>query len=134
MDFISQCHGFVDTNLGAGLVCDCVRDFDGKISKTLFEISTGNYRYDIRKIERALSLLLDNLTASNIQLFDFSLPNIVIQVTPDAAYHPIFVDLKGRFNNREFIPVSTYIPFWSRRKLARRGQRLLETVRLFPNK
>jgi hypothetical protein len=108
-----------------------VRDDDGEISKTLFQISTGHYQYDVRRIEDALTSFLDNLIVNNIQLFDFSLPNIVIQVTADGRYHPVSVDLKGRFNNREFIPVSTFIPFMSRRKLARRGKRLLETVRDF---
>jgi hypothetical protein len=131
MDFISHCYGFVDTNLGPGLVCDCVRDHDGKISKTLFQISTGDYQYDVPRIENALTRYVENLIVNNIQLFDFSLPNIVIQVTADGGYHPVSVDLKGRFNNREFIPVSTYIAFMSRRKLARRGKRLLEEVRHF---
>jgi hypothetical protein len=131
LDFISHCYGFVDTNLGPGLMCDCVRDHDGEISKTLFQISHGDYQYDIRKIEIALTSFVDNLIVNNIQLFDFSLPNIVIQVIADGRYHPVAVDLKGRFNNREFIPVATYIPFMSRRKLARRGKCLLETVRDF---
>lgn len=131
MDFISHCYGFVDTNLGPGLVCDCVRDYDGEISKTLFQISTGDYQYDTLRIEKALSRYVDKLIANNIQLFDFSLPNIVIRITGDGGYHPVSIDLKGRFNNREFIPVSTFIPCMSRRKLARRGKRLLETVRDF---
>ena len=68
------------------------------------------------------------IIAANIQLFDLNLKNILIRIRGDGSYQPMAVDLKGRFANREFLPVSTYLPYFSRRKLTRRCGRLMKRV------
>ena len=35
LSVISHCHGFIATDLGEGLLCDCIRDESGEVSKTL---------------------------------------------------------------------------------------------------
>jgi hypothetical protein len=37
-ELISRCYGFVETNYGAGLVMELIRDSDGRISKTLKQV------------------------------------------------------------------------------------------------
>lgn len=129
-DFFVLCHGFVDTTLGRGLVFDCVRDFDGKVSHSLLDILTDP-EYDLIRVEEALGRFCRVLNEKEIPLFDLNLLNILIQVMPGGAYHPVSIDVKSKFNNYEFIPFSSYIPFFSRRKVRRRCARLMEKIRSF---
>jgi len=129
-DFFVDCHGFVGTTLGQGLVFDCVRDFDGKVSHCLLDILTDP-EYDLARVEEALGRFCRVLIEKEIPLFDLNLLNILIQVTPSGEYHPVSIDVKSKFNNYEIIPLSTYIPFFSRRKVRRRCTRLMEKIRSF---
>ena len=70
----------------------------------------------------------DNLTRNNIQLFDLNPKNIVFKVEKPGSYKAVSIDIKGRYANNEFIPFSTFIPYLSRKKLKRRGDRLLEKM------
>ena len=83
---------------------------------------------DRKSVPKALDRFCRTIIDKNIQLFDLNVENVLIQIDSNGTYHPVSVDLKGRFNNYEFIPVSTYIPYFSRKKLQRRCGRLLEQV------
>jgi len=85
--------------------------------------------YDLAAILEALEQLCRMIIEKNVQLFDLNAFNILIQISSKGMYHPTITDIKGRFNNYELIPVSSYIPFFSRRKLARRCRRLIDRVR-----
>ena len=67
----------------------------------------------------------------NIQLFDLNPKNLVINIQEDGSYKAISIDLKGRYANNEFNPFSTYIPFFSRKKILRRWQQLLVSMDYF---
>jgi hypothetical protein len=129
LDFISTYHGFVETNLGRGLMSDCIRDYDGRVSVRLEKVLSGQVVYDIKAVHDALSRLCRKIIANNIQLFDLNQFNILIQLLADGSCKPVSIDIKGRYNNYELIPVSTYIPYFSRRKLRRRCHRLMQMVR-----
>lgn len=129
LDYIPECHGFVETSRGRGLVLDCIRDHDGKISSRLDTILKKPEGYALPAILGALDRFCRVIIEKNVQLFDLNLFNILIQILPDGSYRPVPIDIKGRFNNNEFIPVSSYIPFFSKRKLMRRCRRLMERVR-----
>lgn len=130
LNFTTTYHGFVVTNLGRGLVSECIRDFDGKLSVRLEEVVNHKVQYDIDEIERKLYDFTQMLIKHNIQLFDLNRHNLLIQRKSDGSYHPVTIDLKGPYNNYEFIPFSTYIPFLSRQKLTRRGKRLMDIIRV----
>jgi hypothetical protein len=129
IDFITTYHGFVETNLGRGLISDCIRDADGTVSTRLENVLANPAPYDMVSLESSLDRLCRNIITNNIQLFDLNRYNILIQVQADGACRPISIDIKGRYNNYEFIPVSTYVPCLSRRKLRIRCQKLMDMVR-----
>ena len=129
LDIIPVYHGFVETNLGEGLMIDCIRDHDGQVSKRLQQVLLDPGKYDLQAVGESLERLCGKIIAKNIQLFDLNMFNILIRILPNGEFQPVCVDIKGRYNNYEFIPVSTYIPFFSRMKLKRRCSRLIEAVR-----
>lgn len=129
-DFFVDCQGFVETTLGRGLMFDCVRNFDGNISHCLLDILTDP-EYDLVRVEEVVERFCRALIEKEIPLFDLNLLNILIQVMPDGTYHPVSIDVKSKFNNYEIIPVSTYIPFFSRRKVRRRCGRLMDKIRSY---
>ena len=127
-DYFVICHGFVETTLGEGLMFDCVRDADGKVSRRLAQV-LPDPAYDPDQVEDAVSGFCRYLMDRQIPLFDLNPFNILIQVLPDGNYRPVSIDTKGKFNNYETIPVSSYIPFFARRKVRRRCARLMEIIR-----
>lgn len=128
IDVIPSCHGFLETNYGQGLVFDCIQDPGGSVSRTLGTVLSHPTDTDRVAVPPALARFCRTIIDKNIQLFDLNLQNILIQIGRDGAYRAVSVDLKGRYNNYEFIPVSTYIPYFSRKKLIRRSGRLLTRV------
>jgi len=124
---ISKCYGFTKTDMGEGLVCQCIRDWNGAISRSLHDILLEKHDYDYAKILYAVSHFGSYLIENNVQLFDLNVKNLVVQINEN-DYTVISIDLKGRYANNEFLPFSTYIPFFSRRKLKRRYTQLLERI------
>jgi hypothetical protein len=126
LDFINECYGFIETDLGEGLIWQCVRDGSGEISNTITNIMKSPDGYDLGKVERVLDRFCGFLIEKNIQLFDLNPLNVMIRTCPDGSYQAVSADIKGRYANHEFIPISTYIPFFSRRKLTRRCKELTD--------
>jgi len=129
LDFIPQYYGFVETNLGSGLVSECIRDFDGSISVRLQKLVFHEVRYDLLEVEKKIKQLTDLLIENNIQLFDLNRFNLLIQRRADGGYKIYSIDVKGPYDNKEFIPFSTYIRYCSVQKLKRRCGRLLNMVK-----
>lgn len=128
---ISHCYGFVTTNLGIGLVCDCIRDHNGNISKTIWDIIGSGKEYDTHYILEVANSFCNMLISRNIFLFDLNVKNIVLQLRDDGTYQPFAIDLKGRYDNNEFLPFSTYIKFFAQKKIERRSKQLIERISLF---
>ena len=126
LNFINECYGFIETDLGEGLIWQCVRDDSGEISSTLTNIMKNPDEYDVGKVARVLGRFCQILIEKNIQLFDLNPLNVMIRISSDGSYQAVSVDIKGRYANHEFIPISTYIPFFSRKKLTRRCNRLTD--------
>ena len=126
LDLINECYGFITTDLGEGLVWQCVRDRNGEISSTITNIMKSPDGYDLKKVARVLDRFCMSLIEKNIQLFDLNPSNVMICVCSDGSYRAVSADIKGRYANYEFIPISTYIPFFSRRKLKRRCKKLMD--------
>lgn len=128
LSFVSHCHGFIDTDRGKGLVCDCIRDDDGAIAKTIWDIVVLQDECDVEYIIKVAEKLCDFLMSNQIWLFDLNLKNIALKQLADGTYQPYIIDLKGRYANREFIPLSRYISYFAAKKLKRRSTQLLQRI------
>lgn len=129
--FISRCHGFIETNKGRGLLCECIRDHDGAVSRSIWDVVVGLEDCDIDQIVKIAAHLGEFLEKEKIWLFDLNLKNIVLQRLADGSYHPVIIDVKSRSSTNEFLPFSRYIPWFSRKKLRRRVKQLEERIREF---
>ena len=125
---ISHCHGFVETNKGKGLVCDCIRDNSGEIARTIWDIVVYEDACDIEHILEVARTLCDYLIANDLFLFDINLKNIVLRKNRENSYKAYAVDLKGPYDNKEFLQLSSRITFLGRKKLKRRAKQLLERI------
>ncbi|MFH7320448.1 YrbL family protein [Desulfurivibrio sp. D14AmB] len=128
LPFISRCHGLVNTNRGEGLVCDCIRDASGAVSKTIWDLFTSGKKYDIDNIILLATDFCNFLQKNDVWLFDLNLQNLALQVQHGSSCRIIAIDLKGRFSNNEFIKISSYFDFFARRKVKRRCHQLLATL------
>jgi hypothetical protein len=128
---ISHCYGFITTSHGTGLVCDCIRDHDGNISRTIADIITSGEDYDPAYILAVAQKFCDILKSKKVYIFDLNIKNIALKLQLDGSYLPFAIDLKGRYDNNEFFPFSSYIDFLSRKKMARRSRQLIERISLF---
>ncbi len=131
LEWVSHCHGLVATTLGEGLVCDCIRDVDGTISRTIWDHIHSPEEPDLSFLLAIAGQFCRYLEEKDIWLFDLNLKNIALQRQADGVYRPVFLDLKGRYDNNEFIPFSSYIPCLARRKRRRRARQLLSRIRHF---
>lgn len=131
---VSHCYGFVTTNLGKGLVCDCIRDYNGNISKTIWDIIGSGNDYDEHYILEIAGNFCDMLISQKVFIFDLNVKNIALQLREDGTYLPFAIDLKGRYDNNEFLPFSTYIKYFSLKKLERRSRQLIERISLYGTK
>ena len=128
---ISHCYEIIDTNRGEGLVCDCIRDENGRVAQTIWDIVIFQETCDLRHIIDVARSFCDYLIANDIFLFDINLKNIVLQLHSDGSYKPYAIDLKGPYDNHEFLQLSSRIKYLGRKKLRRRTEQLLERIRQF---
>lgn len=131
---ISHCYGFVTTSRGKGLVCDCIRDADGAVSRTIWDIVIYQDDCDVGYVKKVTDDFCGFLIEKDTRLFDLNLKNIVLKVQNGGVYLPFVVDLKGRFDNKEAIPVSSYSRYFARKKMVRRRRQLMERISFFREK
>lgn len=125
---ISHCHGIETTNIGDGLICDCIYDSDGSISKSILDLIESDDPPDFSYIQNIVKKFAQYLIANKILIFDLNLKNIVLQKQEDNSYQPFLIDVKSGYEIKEFIPLARYIPYLGRKKLQRRCQELIERV------
>ena len=112
---LPQHYGFVETDLGLGLVLDLMRDFDGEISMSLREwISTGN---SISKIESAFQEFGGFMRAHAILTRDILDHNIVVVRESEQKLRLVMIDGIGY---SAFIPVAAWFSSISRRRIKRK--------------
>ena len=129
--FISHCYGIVSTNLGKGLLTDSIRDRNGNHSQSIWDIIVYQDNCDISLIKNIAHALCEKLITKDIFLFDLNLKNILLKHKSDTNWLPVIIDLKGRYDNNEFIPLSSYINFLARIKLKRRCSQLVSRISEF---
>jgi len=131
---ISHCHNYTKTNKGKGLLCQCIRNFDGSIATSIYDIILYQENCDVQYIERVISKFCDLLKIQDIFIFDINLKNIVLQLQEDGTYTPYIIDYKSQVDTKEFIPLAKYSKFFARKKLARRTTQLVDRVSEFYQK
>ena len=91
LDFISPYQGMVETNLGAGVLLEIVKDYDGLVSKSLEEyIEEG-----VISIDTACSYiktLEKKILQYGVLLHDDGIQNILMRKEKDGRFTPILVD------------------------------------------
>lgn len=128
---ISRCHALEKTNMGLGLICDCVIDADGSVSKSILDFINSDNSLEFSYLREVVKSFTDYLIKENIYIFDLNVKNIVLQQQANGTYTPIIIDVKAANELKEFIPISRYIPYFRRKKLERRCRQLLERTELF---
>lgn len=128
MSFFSHCRGFVSTDQGLGLLCDCVYDADGSVSRTIWDTVVFQEDCDIAQILELTNAFCDYLIANRIWIFDINSKNIVLRKHADGSLHPCIIDLKGRYANKEILPMARYFGYFSLKKLQRRSLQLFHRV------
>lgn len=118
---LARCHGWVKTNLGAGLVFDYIVDEFGNPARTLKDSLTDE------SISRGfllsqLDFLLGYLLKNRVMICDLTLDNIVLKYSSSVSgYHLVIVDGIG---NRDFFSFLTNrFRFLAVRKIKRKWQR-----------
>ncbi|GAA5524472.1 uncharacterized protein YrbL [Microbulbifer aestuariivivens] len=113
---VSRCFGFVDTDMGVGLVSEMIRDANGKISQTLKKVIWDEgFTAECRQAVEALTQFwLDNLVPSRQLL----LHNIVVQRDSRGAIERLVV-IDG-LGSAGLLPSPLLPSFIQRRKIKKK--------------
>lgn len=111
-------HGRIATSHGPGNVFSIVRDYDGAISQ---DLNHAARHMDHARIIAAAEELTSHFMKWRIITCDMNPGNFLVQKTDTDTIRLVMIDGIG---NREFIPVSTYIPFICSIKVERRLKKL----------
>ena len=120
-EHIPQFYGAVETNMGEGFVVDCVADYDGNISRSLwwhfergYPVSEfSSYLDDLRRY------LLDNQIVFSVDMGRY---NILFQKLSPERARLVVIDGLG---NHTAINWLDNVGFFVRRKIRRRWQRFI---------
>ncbi len=92
--YISKCYGYIDTNMGIGVVYDAIKNYDGTISKS-FECTIAEKILSKKEEKRLLLELKLYLSENNIVFGDTMMSNILCQEVSKQNYKLIIVDGLG---------------------------------------
>jgi hypothetical protein len=121
--FAQVVHGFLETDLGLGLVVGAVRGPDGALAPTVSQlIARGDFD---ATASRALDETLDAVLQSNIVLADLHEHNLVYQQGDGGA--PRFVIIDG-LGTSTLLPVKDWSPWINRSSKLRRIAHLRKRV------
>jgi len=113
----------VETDLGVGMVTQLLRDFDGRISKTLYQCKKYPEFYKNKYLLDALEQLHQKENTA-VMFNTISVTNVVVQILAATRYKVWIVD--GIINST-FIPISDYIPIVA----SKRKKRKLDYLKKF---
>ena len=115
---LARFYGTVKTDMGDAMMCDLPRDYDGKISKTLYYyLSTAENTKLINNPLPLLYRLHDYIIAERVIVKDLNFRNMLYQKLSPTDANLIIIDGIG---NHEFIPFSTYIDYFTLKKINKR--------------
>jgi hypothetical protein len=114
---VPRCHGWVNSDLGCGLVVDLCREPDGCISPNL--LNYLNTHGGTHAVRAAVAHFADFWVGHRIPAHDFMISNLVCQTLSEGALHIWMIDGLGC---RTFIPFTQWFVFAGRRDARRRIQ------------
>lgn len=117
-DHVSRCYGFVDTDMGRGLVSELIRDSDGRISITLKQyVWERGYSEDC---QRAVQQLCEHWLRYCVPSRDLLVHNVVVQrdyqESEEAIRRLVVIDGLGSGN---LVPMH-WQPLWLQRSKTQR--------------
>lgn len=127
--FASKCYGFIDTGMGRGLACECIRDATGSVSKSIWDTIIYSLDCDIDDVIENVEQLCFYLQERRVRVFDLNLKNIVLQQSVNKNSRARVVDLKSRSASNELIPLNRYFKYFAKWKLKRRCTQLRQRIR-----
>ena len=121
-DMIPRYYGDIETNMGSGSVFDLVLDHDGATSKTLkhYLLSSKRTEENYSRLSNALDLLKDNLLQQQIITMTLKPKNILCKKMASGSFRLYIIDNIG---NSEFIPISNYSSYFTKKKILRKWMR-----------
>ncbi len=117
--FLQKIVGFVDTDLGLGLVVEAVKARDGSFAPTLADLARQG-RVDDAILQK-LDVFLNEMIRSPVIVADLNLYNLVYGYTPEGGDHFVLIDGLGHKNIIPLELMSSFINRWSK---ARKADRL----------
>ncbi|MDR3089532.1 MAG: PhoP regulatory network YrbL family protein [Desulfobulbaceae bacterium] len=75
ISWIAQVYGFVDTNIGKGLMVEAIRNADGGLARPLADLLDNSDRirhWDRQKVYEAVKALVERLLPLDLRLFDLN--------------------------------------------------------------
>jgi hypothetical protein len=120
-EHIPKFHGEVQTNLGPGFVVDCISDFDGSVSKSLWWHFQRGYPVTefLPYLQELRSYLLDNQVIFSVDMGRY---NILFQKLTTTQARLVVIDGLG---DHAAINWLDNIGYFARRKIRRRWQRFI---------
>ena len=125
LDQVTECFGFVETNLGKGLVFTRVLDYNGEASYSLEDVINKKL-VPIEHQRQLLRELMTYLSENQILFVDIGCSNIFCQQLSEHQYRFVIVDGLGarRLNYKYWLYV--YIGFYRRFKIKKQSIKMID--------
>ncbi len=118
---IAKLYGTETTDLGEGLVCELICDYDGEISKSFADCLRTELEPEfIAQLRKAYIEFKEYIFSEKIILRDLNAPNLLYRRTSENEGTFIIIDGIG---DSDFIPVSNFLEFWAKIKIERKWKR-----------
>ncbi len=124
---IPRYYGKIDTNLGRGMMFDLVSDFDGRVSRSLWDYFQQGvplsefYPY----LEELKQYMLDNLVVFSVDMGRF---NVLFQRVSESSARLVVIDGLGNHTAMNWLDI---VPSLARRKINRRWQRFITRLQRY---
>lgn len=111
---LPRCYGYVETDLGPGLVLDLIRDHDGGISRSIRELITNGQ--DLAALRPAFDAFAAFFLRHRIVTRQILDHNIAARQGADGNWSLFLIDGLG---NPAWLPVASWVPALAERKIRR---------------
>ena len=122
-NFLQKIVGFVDTDMGMGLVVEAVRAADGSSAPTVADLA-GKGQLDASRLA-ALDRFLDEMVNSPVIVADLNPFNVVYGGGADGVDHFVLIDGIGHKNLIPLERMSTRINRWTKARKADRFRQMV---------
>ncbi len=124
---LSKCYGFIETNLGEGLVFERIRNYDRSTSLSLREYLQKKI-FSCKEEKNLLNKLKNYLEINNILFVDATSVNILVKEVSKTEKKLVIIDGIGA--KREGIKFNLYLvfPFYAKYKIKKQWKIFLQNI------